>query len=81
MHLPNVGEEPVHSDDRLTKFAFWTSHLNNAMLKVFFSSKTLSVDQMMMPIKVGLVFRQCIESNKKKYGVKFFEVSTSNGLV
>ena len=39
------------------------------MLEIFFSSKTLSKDPMMMPMKVVLVFRQYIKSSRKKYGV------------
>ena len=39
------------------------------MLEIFFSSKTLSKDPMMMPMKVVLAFRQYIKSNRKKYGV------------
>ena len=80
MRFLHFGDEPQQPDDRLAKVRFLINHLNNTMPEIYTPYKELSLDESMMLWRGRLVFRQYIK-NIHKYGVKFFELCTDDGLV
>ena len=79
MQFLHFGDEPQQPDDRLAKVRFLINHLNNNMPEIYTPHKELSLDESMMLWSGRLVFRQYIK--RHKYGVKFFELCTDDGLV
>ena len=77
----NFGEEPAFQDDRLWKIRFLLNHLNNTTVDVYTPDKDLSLGESMMLWRGRLVFRQYIQNERHKYGVKFFELCTNEGFV
>lgn len=56
-------------------------HLNEVMQKLVTPEKNLSIDESMMRWHGRLVFRQYIKNKRHKYGIKFHELCTYDGLV
>ena len=81
MWFLHFGDEPQQPDDRLAKVRFLINHLNNTMPEIYTPHKELSLDESMMLWRGRLVFRQYIKNTRHKYGVKFFELCTDDGLV
>ena len=81
MRFLHFGDEPQQPDDRLAKVRFLINHLNNTMPEIYTPHKELSLDESMMLWRGRLVFRQYIKNKRHKYGVKFFELCTDDGLV
>ena len=51
------------------------------MMELVTPEKNLSIDGSMMLWRGRLVFRQCIKNKRHKYGIKFYEHCTYDGLV
>ena len=51
------------------------------MPEIYTPHKELSLDESMMLWRGRLVFRKYIKNKRHKYGVKFFELCTDDGLV
>ena len=81
MRFLHSGDKPQQPDDRLAKVRFLINHLNNTMPEIYTPHKELSLDESMMLWRGRLVFRQYIKNKRHKYGVKFFELCSDDGLV
>ena len=81
MRFLHFGEELNFQDDRLSKIRFLLNHLNNRIAEIYTPHKDLSLDESMMLWRGRLVFRQYIKNKRHKYGVKFFELCTNDGMV
>ena len=81
MRFLHFGDEPQQPDDPWAKVRFLINHLNNTMSEIYTPHKDLSLDESMMLWRGRLVFRQYIKNKRHKYGVKFFELCTDDGLV
>ena len=77
----NFGEKPKFENNRLRKLRMVMDHLNEVMLKLVTPEKNLSIDESMMLWHVYLVFHQNIKNKRHKYGIKFYELCTHDGLV
>ena len=77
----NFGEKPMFENDWLSKLKMIMDHLNKVMLEVITPEKNLSIDESMMLWRGRLVFRQYIKNKRHKYGIKFYELCTYDGLV
>ena len=71
----------MFDNDRLSKLRMIMDHLKKVMLEVITPEKNLSVDESMMLWRGRLVFRQYIKNKCHKYGIKFYELCTYDGLV
>ena len=81
MRFLHFGDEPQEPDDHLAKVIFLINQVNNTMPEIYTPHKELSLDESMMLWRSWLVFRQYIKIKRHKYGVKFFELCTDDGLV
>lgn len=77
----NFGEKPKFDGDRLSKIRMIMDHFNETMLRLITPDKNLSIDESMMLWRGRLVFRQYIKNKRHKYGIKFYELCTHDGLV
>ena len=75
-----VDNEKV-SCGRLNKIKPILDHLNSTMDEIYYPGKNLSIDESMMLWRGRLVFRQYIKNKRHKYGVKFYELCESDGVV
>ena len=66
---------------RLSKVKLLLDHLNDTMREIYVPDKDLSLDESMMLWIGRLIFRQYIKNKKHKYGVKFYELCESDGIV
>ena len=76
-HFSNNEEEV----SRLGKVMPLIDHLNNKMKEIYQPERGLSIDESMMLWRGRLVFKQYIKNKRHKYGVKFYELCQSEGLV
>ena len=81
MHFLHFGEDPQYENDRLSKICLLSNHFSKTMNEIYTPLKMLSLDESMMLWRGRLVFRQYIKNKKHKYGIKFFELCTFDGLV
>ena len=81
MWFLHFGDEPQQPDGRLAKERFLINQLNNTMPEIYTPHKELSLDESMMLWRGRLVFRKYIKNKRHRYGVKFFELCTDDGLV
>ena len=51
------------------------------MKEIYVPDKDLSLDESMMPWRRRLVFRQYLKNKRDKYGVMFYELCESDGMV
>ena len=51
------------------------------MDKIYCPNKNISIDESMMFWKGRLVFRQHVKNKRHKYGIKFYELCKSDGIV
>ena len=77
----NLGEKCHFENDRLRKIRMILDHLNDVMRELVTPEKNLSIDESMMLWCGRLVFRQYIKNKRHKYGIKFYELCTYDGLV
>ena len=77
----HFGENPKFPNDRLAKVRLLVDHLNNTISNIFTPGEKLSLDESLMLWRGRLIFRQCIKNKRHKYGVKFYELCTHDGLV
>lgn len=77
----NFGEKPKFDEDRLSKIRMIIDHFNETMLELITPEKNLSIDESMMLWRGRLIFRQYIKNKRHKYGIKFYELCTHDGLV
>ena len=66
---------------RLSKVKLLLHHLNDTMREIYVPDKDLSLDGSMMLWRGRLIFRQYIKNKRHKYGVKFYELCESDGIV
>ena len=66
---------------RLSKVKLLLDHLNDTMREIYVPDKDLSLDVWMMLWRGRLIFRQYIKNKRHKYGVKFYELCESDGIV
>ena len=70
----------MFDNDRLSKIRMITEHFNKTMLELIAPKKNLSIESMML-WRGRLIFRQYIKNKRNKYGIKFYELCTHDGLV
>ena len=73
--------EDVGCNTRLDKVSHLMNHLNNVMQTIYCPNKYLSLDESMVLWRGRLVFRQYIKNKRHKYGVKFYELCESSGII
>ena len=66
---------------RLSKIIPLVVQLNNKMATIYTPDRKLSIDESMMLWRGRLIFRQYIKNKKHKYGVKFYKLCESDGIV
>lgn len=66
---------------RLSKITLIVNQLNDTMRTIYSPGKNLSIDESMMLWRGRLIFRQYIKNKRHKYGVKFYELCESDGIV
>ena len=66
---------------RLSKIMPLVLQLNNKMATIYTPDKKLSIDESMMLWRGLLILRQYTKNKKHKYGVKFYELCESDGIV
>ena len=81
MRFLHFGNNPNFLDDRLGKVRLMLNHFNDTMSEIYVPGKDLSLDESMMLYRGRLVFRQYIKNKRHKYGVKYFELCTKDGLI
>ena len=77
----HFGDQPKFEDDRLAKIRMILDHFNKVMSEIITPDKKLSLDESMMLWRGRLMFRQYIKNKCHKYGIKFYELCTYDGLV
>ena len=65
----------------LCKIIGLLDHFSNAMDNIYCPNKNISIDESMMLWKERLVFRQYVKNKRHKYGIKFYELCESDGIV
>ena len=73
--------ETEGTKEQLNKKAFSLNHLNNTMKRIYCPTEYLLVDESMVLWRGCLIFCQYIKGKKHKYGVKFYELCESDGLI
>ena len=70
-------------DDLYRTYAFKTIMLRNRfqLRSIYVPDENLSLDESMVLWRGRLVFRQYIKNKKHKYGVKFYELCESDGII
>ena len=81
MRFFHCGDRPNFAGDRLAKIRLLTNHLNQIMEELYVPDKNLSLDESMMLWRGRLLFRQYIKNKRHKYGIKDYELCTSDGLI
>ncbi|XP_057310037.1 piggyBac transposable element-derived protein 4-like [Hydractinia symbiolongicarpus] len=66
---------------RLNKIQLLIDQLNGTMANIYTPDKNFSIDESMMLWRGRLIFRQYIKNKRHKYGVKFYELCKSDGIV
>lgn len=66
---------------RLGKIMLLVDQLNNTMTTIYTPNRMVSIDESIMLWRGRLIFRQYIKNKKHKYGVKFYELCESDGIV
>ena len=79
LQFVNFGEKPHFENNRLSKMIL--DHLSDVMRELEAPEKNLSMDESMMLSCGRLVFWQYIKNKRHKYGIKFYEPCTGDGLV
>lgn len=77
-HFAN-NRDPLQG--RLQKVAPILDHFNSVMSSVYKPARRLSLDESMVLWRGRLLFRQYIKNKRHKYGIKFFELAESNGMI
>ena len=80
MRILHFGDQPKFGDDRLAKIRMILDHFNKVMLEIITPDKKLSLNESML-WRERLMFRQYIKNKCHKYGIKFYELCTYDGLV
>ena len=75
-----VGNENT-PDGGLGEIMAFVFQLINKMVTIHTPDRKLSIDESMMLQRGRIVFRQYIKNKKHKYGVKFYELCESSGIV
>ena len=70
----------MFDNDRLSKISMIIENFNKAMLELITPEKSLSVNESML-WRGRLIFWQYSENIRHKYGIKFYELCTHDGLV
>ena len=81
MHFFHFGDRPNFAGYRLAKIRLLTNHLNQIMEELYVPDKNLSLNESMMLWRGRLLFRQYIKNKRHKYGIKYSELCTSDGLI
>ena len=68
-------------NERLNEVAYLMNNLNEKIKKIHCPEQSLSLDESMALWRGRLIFKQYIKKKKHKYGVKFYEVCDSSGLI
>ena len=76
LHCFNFGEK-----EKLRKIRMILDHFNETMLELVTPGQHLSIDESMILWRGRLLFRQYIKNKRHKYGIKFYELCTHDGLV
>ena len=69
------------ANEQLCKIAFFINHLNETKKWIYCPSENVSLDKSMVLWCRCLIFRQYIKNKKTKYGVKFYKLCKSSGLI
>ena len=77
----HFSNRPKFPDDPLAKIRLLIDHLNDVMEEMYTPGQKLSLDESMMLCRGRLIFRQYIKNKRHKYGIKFYELCTHDGLV
>ena len=81
MRFLHFGERPDFVGDRLSKVKSLIHHLNDTMSAIYVPDRNLSLDESMMLFRGRLIFRQYIKNKRHKYGVKYYELCSDDGLI
>ena len=85
LHFQN-NEEPNYNAndqqrDRLHKIRDIMEMLRNKFRTVYYPSENVTVDESLILFKGRLHFKQYIRTKKSRFGIKFYELSTAEGVM
>jgi hypothetical protein len=66
--------------DRLYKVRPFIRKIQARCRRVYYPGKNLCVDESLLLYKGRLLFKQCIRTKRARFGIKFYELCTSEGI-
>jgi hypothetical protein len=76
LHFEN--DSPLNRDnphyDRLWKIRNIFGTLNNEFYELYNSTEHLAVDEVIVPFKGRVIFRECIPKKHKQFGIKIYKL-------
>lgn len=77
----HFADNSQQNDDRLYKINPVLHHFNNTMERIYTAKRELCIDESMVLWRGRLLFRQYMKDKRHPYGVKFYELCESIGIV
>jgi hypothetical protein len=77
----HFADNTAPDQGRLYKVAPLLEHFNSVMSELYKPGRKLSIDESMVLWRGRLLFRQFIKNKRHKYGIKFFELCESGGMI
>lgn len=81
LRLLHFADNAQQNDDRLFKINPVLHHFNSTMDKIYSPKRELCIDESMVLWRGRVLFRQFIKDKRHPYGVKFYELCESSGIV
>ena len=82
LHFTDNRNEPDTTDenfDRLWKIRDLFEILNDTFSKFYNPSENLAIDEVIVPFKGRVIFKQYIPKKRKRFGIKMFKLCDSTG--
>ena len=67
--------------DRLSKIRDIMNMLKEKFNTVYYPPELITVDESLILFKGRLLFKQYIKSKRSRFGIKFYELSTADGIL
>ena len=81
LHFSNCQQEPQQGDPNysvLYKISTFMSMVNEKMVALYVPKRQVAVDEMMVPFKVRLSFKQYMPAKPTKWGIKMWALAESD---
>ena len=80
-HLANNEKTDLIKSDRLYKIREFINLIRNNCRSVYYPGPNLCVDESLVLFKGRLSFKQYIRTKRARYGIKLYQLCSSNGLL